>query len=356
MIYSIEKGGAETYLFHLLENPKDGINFFIVCNHEGANHSKLVSISNNVEIIRMKNILDIKAARKLANFCKENEVCIIQTHFLRENYIAVLSKIFNPSIKIVWTTHLVLNNNKLIKIFNKIFSKFVDRIICVSKAVESSFINEGISNKKTKLIYNGVDTEHFKPREDSYIRQELDIKEDTLVLTTVSRFHEEKGHMFLIEGLSILASNLLNFKMILVGQGEEEASIRDMVKDYGLEENVIFLGYREDIGHILCASDIYISPSKNEAISFSVLEALSSGIPVIATAVGGLPEIFHKGQVGILIPFGDKVQFAKAVIHLNNNSIKYRMFVSNSRKIVVNHFSQSNMLKETYDLYDEIFS
>ena len=354
MIHSIEKGGAETYIFNLLKNPKDGINFFVICNHKGENHNKLVSISKNVEIIKMKNILDLKAARKLANFCKENEIHIVQTHFLRENYIAILSKIFNPRIKIIWTTHLVLNNNKQIMIFNKMFSKFVDRIICVSQAVKTSLINEGISKEKIKVIYNGVDTDYFKPRQDSYIREEFQINKDTLVLTTVARFHEDKGHRFLIEALSGLAINFLDFKMILVGHGEEEPSIRQMVKDHGLEEHVIFLGYREDIVHILSASDIYISPSKNEAISFSILEALSCGIPVIATAVGGVVEIFHKGQVGILISFGDKNEFTKSIIHLTDNSKKYRDFVANSRKVVIDHFSQSNMLKGIYDLYDEI--
>lgn len=347
MIYSIEKGGAETYLFSLLNNPNEDMNFFVLCNHKGANHEKIINASDNVKIIRMKNLLDINSARKVANYCKENDIEIIQTHFLRENYIAILSKIFNPKIKVVWTTHLILRNRKIIKIFNRIFSKFVHKIICVSQAVESSFIKEGISPNKTKVIYNGVDTDYFKPIKSS-------CKTEELVLTTVSRFNQEKGHRFLIEVLNKLVDHLPNFKIQLVGEGEEVNYIKEKVKKYNLEDKVIFLGFREDIPKILAETHIYVSPSKNEAISFSILEALSCSIPVVATDVGGVPEIFNKGKVGVLVPYGDVNGFTKEIVKLYQNRKRYNLIASNCRDVVINNFSKNKMLKETYDIYYQI--
>ena len=198
------------------------------------------------------------------------------------------------------------------------------------------------------MIYNGVDTEYFRPMEGGSIRDELNIGKDTLVLTTVSRFNQEKGHSFLIEGLKELKTHISNFKALLVGEGEEEDFIRQKVKEYDLQNQVIFLGYRDDIPEILAATDIYISPSKNEAISFSILEALSCNIPVVATEVGGVPEIFEKGKVGVLIPFGDKVRFAKVIFELYNNNQQLDLMKSNCRNMVTDNFSQINMLKETY--------
>ena len=351
IIFSIEKGGAETYLYNLIDNLKENVNFFIVCDHRGSNHSKIEEKCKNVEIMRMNSVFDIKAAQKIATYCKVNNIDIIQTHFLRENYIGVLSKLFNPKVKVIWTAHLMAENKGIIRFFNKIFSKFVDRIICVSKAVEASLINEGISPNKTQVIYNGVDTNYFKPMEDNSIRDRLSIEDDTLLLATISRFNREKGHDFLIEGIKELKTYISNFKALLVGEGEEQDFIKEKVKRYNLEEQVAFLGYREDIPQILSAIDIYVSPSENEAISFSIIEALSCGKPVVATEVGGVPEIFNKGNCGILIPFGDTKTFAKAIIDLYNNNREYELIKSNSRDIVKKNFSQSNMLDETYNLY-----
>ena len=354
MIFSIEKGGAETYLYNLVDNLQENVNFFIICDHKGSNHQRIEKKCRNVEIIQMNNVFDIKAAKRIASYCKKNDIDIIQTHFLRENYIGVLSKLFNPKVKIIWTTHLIAENKGIIRFFNKIFSKFIDRIICVSKAVEASLVKEGVSPNKTQVIYNGVDTDYFKPREGNTIRNKLSIKDDILLLTTISRFNKEKGHDFLIEGLKELKNHILNFKVLLVGDGEEQEVIKEKVKKYDLENQVIFLGYREDIPQILSATDIYVSPSENEAISFSIIEALSCGKPAIATEVGGVPEIFDKGNCGILIPFGDTKTFAKAIIDLYNNNQEYELIKSNCRDIVKNNFSQSKMLEETYNLYNRL--
>lgn len=351
MIFSIEKGGAETYLFNILEKMDEDINFFVVCNHKGKNHNKLEKVCNNVEIINMNSPFDIKAAKKIAKYCKENNIDLIQTHFLRENYIAVLSKIFNPKIKVIWTAHLIAENNKIIQFFNKIFSKFVSKIVCVSKAVKKSLEEEGIERSRLKTIYNGVDTEYFKPIKDSFLRQELNINEKTLVLTTISRFNKEKGHSFLIDAIRELKNHIKDFKLLLVGEGEEEDIVREKVEKYNLNDNIIFLGYKENILPILAITDIYLSPSKNEAISFSILEALSCNKVVIATEVGGVPEIFEKGDVGELVPYGEPEEFAKTILHLYNNKEIYESKRRNSRRVVELNFSLKNMVQETFQLY-----
>lgn len=351
MIHSIEKGGAETYLFNLLNNIDQSINFSVVCEHEGENHKRLEESCNNIKIINMKSPFDFKAARKVSNYSRKNNIDIIQTHFLRENYIAVISKLFNPKIKIVWTAHLIAENNRKIKFFNSFFSKFVDKIICVSEAVKTSLEKEGISSNKLQVIYNGVDTKYYKPIEDNYLRRELCLNKNTLVLTTISRFNKEKGHDFLIEVIRELRKNIEDFKVLLVGEGEEEDKIKQKVEEYGLRDYIIFLGYREDILEILSVTDIYISPSENEAISFSILEALSSGKVVVATEVGGVPEIFKNRDIGVLVPYGEIKEFANAIVHLNNNGDLYERKKSNSRKVVENNFSLNKMIEETLRLY-----
>lgn len=357
LVFSFERGGAETYIINTIERMKEkGVNFFVVCNHKGTNHDKIEKTCSNVEIIEMKNILDIKAAYRVAKYCKNNNIDIIQAHFLRESFIAVLSKIFNPKIKVIWTMHLIYDEKRsLLRRMNRFFSKGANAIICVSEAVKHSLIKEGISAKKLVTVLNGVDTDYFKPVYEGNIRKELGIKKDDLLLTTVSRFQRVKGHDFLIDVLNELKNNYdIKFKALLVGDGEEMERIKRKVKDLDLTDNVIFAGYREDIPSILTISDIYISPSENEAISFSIMEALACEVPVVATEVGGVPEVINKGKCGVMTHYGDKKRFAKAVLDLYNNKQEYHEMKENSRMLIEENFSLKNMISETYNLYKSL--
>ncbi len=356
LIFSFERGGAETYLLNLVKKMNnEDLDFFIVCDHEGYNHKAIKESCDNIEIIKMKSIFDIKGAFQIAKYCKKNNIDIIHTHFLRESYLAVLSKIFNPRIKVVWTMHFIYEKSSLLRFLNRLFSIFTDKIICVSNAVKNALVLEKISEKKTITIYNGVDTEYFKPGIGHGVRNELGIKEDELMLITAARFQEAKGHDFLIESLIEFKKHKVKFKSVLVGDGEEKEKIENKVDRLGLKEEVIILGYREDIPRLLSASDIYLSPSVSEAISFSILEALSSEVPVVATEVGGVPEILKDTNCGILVPYGDKEAFSNGIYDLYK-SHNYMNMKKIGRKLVIEKFSMDSMIDKTYNLYEVLLN
>ncbi|KNF09180.1 N-acetyl-alpha-D-glucosaminyl L-malate synthase [Gottschalkia purinilytica] len=356
LIFSMEKGGAETYLINLIKNSKENVKYFIVCDHKGYNHRKLEELDVEVEIIPMNSVYDIKSAHKIASYCKKNKIDIIQAHFLRESFIAVLAKLFYPKLRVVWTTHFIYEYSGLINKLNKVFAKFADRIISVSNAVKKSLENENINSKKITTIYNGVDTEYFKPIAVNNIREEFNIDKDELLLITAARFEKIKGHDFLIDGLYELKNKGIQFKCLLVGDGSEKNNLENKIKELELEENIIFTGYREDIPSLLSASDIYISPSINEAISFSILEALSCNIPAIATNVGGVPEIFEQSNCGAMIEYGDKEALANSILELYSNKDEYLEKKKNARKLVIDKFSITNMVEKTVELYENSIS
>lgn len=354
LIFSFERGGAETYILNTIERMREkGVKFFVICDHKGSNHDKIEKVCSDVEIININSIFDIKAAYKIAKFCRANNIDIIQSHFLRESFAAVLAKFFNPKIKVIWTMHLIYEEKRgILNFLNRLFSRGTSAIICVSEAVRQSLEEKGINRKKLVTVLNGVDTGYFKPVYDANIREEFGIEKDEVLLTTVSRFQEIKGHDFLIDALNELNMNYdIKFKALLVGDGEEMDNIKNKVNKLGLENQVIFAGYREDIPRILTESDIYISPSKNEAISFSIMEALACGVPVVATEVGGVPEVINKGKCGIMVNYGDEKEFAKAIFQLYNNKSEYEEMKKNSRQLIEENFSLNNMIEKTYSLY-----
>lgn len=357
LIFSIEKGGAESYLFNLIDSSIDkkiDIEYHLITNHIGYNHDKLAKQVEKTTLIKMQSIFDIKAGYRIAQYCRKHKIDIIQAHFLRESYIAVLTKIFYPKVKVLWTMHFSHEKKSFVKVLNKALSYFTDKIICVSKAVKDTLINEGINSKKLNVIYNGVDTETFKPLNQQSIRKELNIRDEELLLITVARFHKEKGHEFLIDALSEFKKFDIPFKALLVGDGDELENIKSRVEDVNLKNQVIFMGFSEEIPKLLSTSDIYLSPSVNEAISFSILESLSCEVPVIATEVGGIPEVLSGTDCGYMVTYGDKIEFANKIKTLYTEKELYNLMKKNGRKLVLEKFSKEQMLVATYEQYKSL--
>ena len=152
------------------------------------------------------------------------------------------------------------------------------------EALEKNWTDAG----KIKVIFNSVDTGYWGRSEPSTIRHELGIDEKEFVIACMARFTEEKGQKFLVEALRRLKEmTSRSFKCILGGDGPLLEECKKMAADYGLWKDVIFIGYRQDMKNIYYGIDLYVSPSSNEAMSYSILEALACGVPVVATNVGG---------------------------------------------------------------------
>jgi glycosyltransferase involved in cell wall biosynthesis len=144
--------------------------------------------------ISLHHPFDIKASWKLAKICKKHSIDLIHTQYLRENYIAILSKLFNPRVKVLWTNHYVLWNNGLIRIFNRLFTLFQAGIIAVCTKGKEMLIQNGNSKHKINMIFNGVDTDYWSSASDSTMRREFGIDNNTFVMLCAARFVEVKGY------------------------------------------------------------------------------------------------------------------------------------------------------------------
>ncbi len=218
---------------------------------------------------------------------------------------------------------------------------------------------EGVPSHKLTLIYNGIDI----PADTDIsgragTRNNLGIAEDVIVLSIVANLIPYKGHADLLAALSRISDKIGHHWILLcVGSGiEQRKDLTDLVKQYDLSDKVRWLGQRQDVSDILCASDIGLLVSHHEGFSNSVLEGMAAGLPMIVTAVGGNPEAIIDQECGLVVPPRDPVALAKAILYLANNLETARKYGAAARERVRLIFSMDSCLASYRQLLDKMMS
>lgn len=348
------KAGTERYVQTLIEKLNaTKINAFFAYNEDGLLRETLESKQIKTFQFSMKHPFDISAAYKLSRICRENQIDLIHTHYLRENYIAMLSKLFYPRVKVVYTNHFILKNNGLVRFCNRIMTRFQFRIIAVCNKGKQMLIDNGNKASIIKVIFNAVDPEYWKKSEPSTLRQELSISDQDFVILCASRFAHDKGHAYLVKTIHALKS-LTNrpFKCVLAGDGPLLEETQKQVKELKLESDILFTGFRSDIKNIFNGSDLYFNASEHEALSFLIIEALASGLPVIATDMGGNRDIVNnETNCGVLVEYNNAESSALQIKKVMEDQNLYENLKQNAFKAIENRFNINKAALETYDVY-----
>lgn len=325
----------------------------------GYNESGLLSKHFEEEGIptfrfKMRHPFDIIASWKLAKFCKKEKIDIIHAQYLRENYIALFSRLFNPAVKVVYTNHFILKNNIILKICNFFLSRLQAGVIAVCTPGKEMMQKNLVDGRKITIIFNGVDPSFWGDCKESTIRAEFGIGEDEIVLLCGSRFAYDKGHEYLINAIYELKKMKgdLKFKFLLANDGPFLNARKEQAKKLGLEDCIIFTGPRKDIKNLYKGSDIYVNSSWHEALSFAIIEAMASGLPVIATRMGGNPDIINEEyNNGILVEYDDEKELAQAMLMLMKDKSLRNRLVENGHQAIKDKFNLDIMSLRTYNFY-----
>lgn len=241
----------------------------------------------------------------------------------------VLAILWSGSRRIIFTQQNEYQNWKpllarvRIRLYFHVFFRFIHRYTCVSEKVRQSLCDlVGKSPEQFVVIPNSVNTNIFFPDtlQRKKQRDELGVPPTTFLAGMVARFSPQKGHYYLIEAARVLKERNVGGKFLLVGVGELEADIKAMVSRYGLEDTVIFYGQATEVHSVLQALDCFVLPSLWEGMPLALLEAMASGIPVIATEVAGTREVIHHLQNGLLIPPKNVESIVEAFVQLKNGA------------------------------------
>lgn len=240
-------------------------------------------------------------------------------------------------------------------IYGKKLLKAADRMIAVSRFVKEDISKYGVDKEKIEVIHNGVDTKFFKPSKKTFREKNAD-KFDTL-LVYLGRLVEQKGLIHLIDAMADVVKEYPKTGVLIAGKGKEKERLQKRARRLGLSGNVVFSGFipEEQLPNLYSSADIFVLPSLWEVLGISLLEASACGVPLLASDVGGIPEVVEDGVNGFLFKAGDVKELAQKIRILVGDPKMRRKMGRESRRIAAKKFNWDMIAKKTLEYYRESY-
>lgn len=355
-----EFGGAERHILTLFRavNPDDAIleaaslfeaPFAPLAREEGM----------RVAVIPMGNKLDFRVVFHLRNLLRAQGYDLVHTHGVRANLLGRLAARW-AGLPVVTTVHsLMLQDypHPVSRVLNTLSERLTSGLtayfIAVSNYLADALVNEGVPRDKVTVVYNGMDL-NFGKRETPLLRERFALPEGAPLIATVGRLHQVKGHRYFIEAAALVLKEHPEARFLIIGSGPERAPLENLVGRLRLEERVFFTGFIKQIEHYYNQFKVLVLASLSEGLPLTVLEALACGTPVVATRVGGLPEVVRSGETGLLVPPGDAPALAEAVSRVLKNPEEARAMAQRGGDFVRSNFSAARMAAETVSVYRKV--
>ncbi len=359
-----EFGGAQSDIVILLKFMKlfYGEKFNIYAIHNG--NKKLRNELDGLGIynlsIEMKNFLDVKAVFKIRNFLKKYDIDLINFHSSRDQFLGGIASILIYKKKIV----KILTRHVAYKVdFFKgalIYRYLTDNFIAISDFIKNGLISDlKIDPKKIETIYSPriYDADElerdmlFYKSEAESVRRELGIKPDEKIISLIGRLSKEKGHEVLIKAAELIIKTRKDLKFVIIGEGELHSLIADSIDIKKLRDHFIMVGFKKDIKRYIFASDLIIVPSGIEGMGSIIVEACALKKAVLASNVGGIPEVIKNNETGFLFEAGNYNELANKIIFCIDKRELIERIGSNCHDEVVLKFDAKEIASRTASVY-----
>ena len=359
-------GGAQKYVYTLATSlPKEEYDVSVITGKGNALKEKLDG--KGVRVYTLRNlerdisiVAEIKSFIELFKIIKKESPDVLHLNSPKAGGLgSVIGRILFIR-KIIFTVHgWTFNEDRgviekaLITFFSWITILLCHKTIVISSQEEEQALAMPFVNKeRITLIRNGVEKINFK--EKSVVRNDFlslvrkSDASDILLFGTIAELHKNKGLEYAIEAVSKIKTSFVFF---IIGDGEERNNLENMIKKYNLENRVFLLGFLDNANQYLKAFDIFILTSVKEGLPYTILEAGSAGLPVVASNVGGIPDIIENGISGILVTKSRAGEITRALEFLLQNPDKQKSYGENLKAKVEKDFSLDQMIEKTKKLY-----
>ena len=343
-------GGLEKMACDLaISLKKNKIDVEVCCFDELGEFYKQLK-DNNIPVFFLPRRpgVDLSYFVKFARLIKKRKVNIVHAHNSTAWFYSVFACLISK-VPLIYTEHDRSFPTPLhLKLLHYFFGK-CSKVIAVSKAVKED-LERFEKIKDIEVIVNGIDASLFCPatyKEKLFYKKELGFGYDDIVMINVGRMDKLKNQAIILDVLK----EIKEVKLILVGDGENRRAVEEKAKSLGLEDRVLFLGKRTDVNRLLRGADIFIFPSLTEGLPLAVIEAMASGMPIIASRVGGIPELVQPEVNGFLINPNSFSDIKRAVEKLVFDRDLRIQMGQNSRILFEKEFSLEQMTNKYKEVY-----
>jgi len=358
LIETSEPGGAETVLAQIASNLTGERYRSLVCVLEkGWLTDHLDELGITYTMIENKRSYDPVFLHRLVRLIRQHEIDLVHSHeFMMTVYGSIAASLTRkPMIATIHGKVYYPDKKRRVRLLKLAFF-LSSTMVTVSEDLRCFLADiMNVDSKEMMTLYNGIDLRRYSTtRTKDESRRLLSIRPDSLVAITVGSLFEVKGLPYLLDAAKELASRFTNFTLLIVGEGNQEEVLKEKCRTLSLDDTVQFLGFRRDVPELLNAADVYVCSSLSEGHSLSILEAMAMSLPVVATDVGGNPELIIPDQNGYLVHSQDPEGLAEAISTLLRNLDQRIRMGKTSRKMVEQKYKLEIMIRNYENLYEKV--
>ena len=363
LITGIDIGGAEKLLVAVTrELREDGLDV-AVGYFKGTGALRKEFEGNGIRTVYLgeQTLFMIGRAVNLYRLLKAERFDLVHTHLIHATLIGrVVSRIAGVPI-VITTEHNTSNWQPKylpVTILYRLTGSLSHKVIAISEAVRKCLLNVArIDPSRVEVVYDGVDIARFNPGLDAAgLKKELGLADAYPVIGSVSRLDARKGLEYLVGAIASLIPEMPGTRLVLVGDGPERTRLQDQAKQLGVERIVTFAGSQEDIVPFLAIMDVFVLPSLFEGLSVSLIEAMAMMKPIVATNVGGIPEVVTDGEDGLLVPPRESGSLAAAIRRLVRDRPLADAMRTAARKKIEQKFSLDQLVRRLEHLYENLLA
>ncbi|MFQ5640276.1 MAG: glycosyltransferase [bacterium] len=358
LVEGLNWGGAETKLMELIAHMDSSRFNTTVCSLGMGDRIKEKFGELDVKFVNFarRNRFDPKLLWDVNKLIRHEKIDVVMTTLFYADVVGPLARSFTPA-KAVFSWETISAPEWLLTrrlLAYKFAMNFCDKVISVSHATAKWLVEKrGVSKQKVMVIPYGVNLELFHEGGNEALRKSLGVSEKETLIGVVARLHPQKGHRYLIEAAESLVRDFPALKFAFVGDGELRTELEQRIKAAKLEKHFLFLGFRNDVKDLLRTFDIFVLPSLYEGLPNVILEAMASGLPVVATAVDGTPELIEDDVTGYLVPPKDPAALATKISALLKDEKRRHDFGSRGRRRIEEEYSLEKQVENFQNLYEK---
>lgn len=364
MIATDPIGGPGKGLFQFLAHSSRDEFDYVLCNFDVKNRpfGQFIETARrnrlNLVLLRQRATLDPGLITQARRIVLEHDINVIQTHGYKSNVIGMFLRRLcgRPWIGFA---HGFTDENWKVRLYNRIDRaalRRADLIVTVAESTKKLLASNGLPEAKIRLIYNAIDPSEIAPKAPAEeVRRRHGLSSSHKVVGVIGRLNPEKGQMVFLRAMATTIRGCPEAKALIIGDGQDRPALERFCRERGLDEHVLFLGYQASVADYYQILDLLVLPSLSEGLPNTVLEAMSFGVPVLATAVGGVPEIIEKDN-GVLVPPNDPDALADGMVELLRNDAVRRRIGQAGRSSLYPRFAPDERVRRIVELYNEVLS
>ena len=360
IISTLDVGGVETQLSELVKRlNREKYNITVCCiTRGGLLEGRIKEAGIKLVILKRKFKFDPSIIFQMVRLIKREKIDLVHTYMFTANtWGRIAAVLANVHVIIASERNAIPWRKKILHILiDRFLSRYTDVIVCNSNFIKRvNTKRASISEKKFTVVYNAVDIKQFSPEINSdMIRREFSMPPGVPVVGMVARLHSCKGHQYLLKAAVEVIKGLPEVKFVLVGDGELREELENSAMRLGISKNIIFTGNREDVPQLIQLFNVAVLSSIHEGFGNFLIEAMACSKPVVATNVGGIPEVVKNEETGILVPPENPEALAEGIIRLLRNKEESRRMGLAGRRRVEQYFDIKLKVRKVEEIYDKL--